>query len=102
MTVLDCADPSMRVEKRNQSLSPLQALAMLNDGFVVSMSQHFAERIAAAGGELPAQVERACREAFARPPRDAERDALVAFAREHGLANLCRLLFNLNEFTFVD
>ncbi len=21
---------------------------------------------------------------------------------QHGLANLCRLLFNLNEFTFVD
>jgi hypothetical protein len=75
---------------------------MLNDGFVVSMSQHFAERIAAAGGELPAQVERACRDALARPPRDAERQALLVYTREHGLANLCRLLFNLNEFTFVD
>ena len=75
MTVLDCADPSMRVEKRNQSLSPFQALALLNDGFVVTMSQHCAERIAAGGGGLPAQVERAFRDALGRPPRDAEREA---------------------------
>lgn len=28
-------DPSMRVDKRNESLSPLQALAMMNNGLVV-------------------------------------------------------------------
>jgi hypothetical protein len=27
---------------------------------------------------------------------------LVAYAREHGLANFCRLLFNLSEFIFLD
>jgi hypothetical protein len=102
MTVLDCADPSLRVDKRNQSLSPLQALAMLNDGFVVTMSQHFAEQLAADGGDLPAQVERACRLALGRPPHASERDSLVAFAKQHGLANFCRLLFNTNEFTFID
>ena len=43
MAALDCADPSMQVGRRNESLTPLQALAMLNDGIVVTMSKHFAE-----------------------------------------------------------
>ena len=40
--------------------------------------------------------------AFGRPPSDAERDALSAFARKHGLPAACRLLLNANEFVFVD
>jgi hypothetical protein len=32
----------------------------------------------------------------------AELRRLTAFAEQNGLANLCRLLFNLNEFVFVD
>jgi len=31
MSALDCADPSMLVDKRNQTLTPLQALAQLNN-----------------------------------------------------------------------
>src|SRR5262245_33885130 len=55
MTTLDCADPSMRVDKRNESLSPAQALAMLNDGLMLAMSKRFAERvnIMASGGRQP-------------------------------------------------
>ncbi len=41
MTSLDCADPSMRVDRRNESLSALQALALLNNGFVVTQARHF-------------------------------------------------------------
>ena len=37
-----------------------------------------------------------------RTPSADDTDALVAYAREHGLANACRLLFNLNEFLFID
>ena len=32
----------------------------------------------------------------------AELDALTAYATKHGLAHACRLLFNTNEFVFVD
>ncbi|MGE3406910.1 MAG: DUF1553 domain-containing protein, partial [Pirellulales bacterium] len=102
MTALDCADPSMRVDKRNESLSALQALAMLNEGFMVAMSQHFAAKLAAEGGALPDQADRAFRDALARPPTPEERAQLVAFTQQHGLENLCRLIFNLNEFAFVD
>ena len=37
-----------------------------------------------------------------RPATVSEREALRAYAEEHGLANLCRLIFNLNEFVFVE
>lgn len=103
MTSLDCADPSMRVEKRNESVSPIQALALLNNGFMVVQARYFAERVEKeAGSEPPRQVARAVQLAFGRLPTDEETTALVAFVREHGLANACRVLLNANEFTFVD
>jgi cytochrome c553 len=103
MTCLDCADPSMRVEKRNESLSALQALALLNNGFMVVQAGQFAERVAREAGVDPAaQVERACVLALGRKPAADERAALVEIARLHGLANACRTILNLNEFAFVD
>lgn len=103
MTVLDCADPSMRVDKRNESLSPLQALALLNNGLVVTMAPRFARRVEhEAPGDLAAQVTRAFQLVTNRPPRPDERQDLTAYARDEGLPNLCRLLLNLNEFIFVD
>lgn len=98
MTVLDCADPSMQVEKRTETLSPLQALALYNNAFMLTMARHFAERIE----KDPDPVMSAYRHALGRDPTPAERDAVGAYAREHGLASACRLILNLNEFVFVD
>lgn len=103
MTALDCADPSMRVDKRNESVSPAQALAMLNNGFMVTQAAQFAARVEKeAGPSQSAQVGRAFRLAFGHAPSARETAKLANFAREHGLANLCRLILNLNEFVFVD
>ncbi len=103
MTSLDCADPSMRVPKRNESVSPAQALALLNNGFIVTQAAHFAERVKAeAGPNLDAQIDRAHSLALGRLPTPDERAQLVSFAQKNGLPNACRVLINLNEFTFVD
>ncbi len=103
MTALDCADPSMRVDKRNESLSPLQALALLNNGFMVTQAQHFAERLEKEFPNDPArQIERAIWLAFGRAPSKIELQKFSTFAKEQGLINLCRVLLNLNEFTFID
>ena len=102
MTTLDCADPSMQVGKRNESVSALQALALLNNGLMVTMSKHFAAKLDAGGGDLNAKVGRAFREALSRAPSVEEQTNLLAYAQQHGLANACRVLFNLNEFAFVD
>ena len=103
MTVLDCADPSMRVEKRNQSISALQALAFLNNGFMTTQARHFAERVAReAGTDIAAQVDRAMGLALGRPATVDERAALVSLTETHGLANTCRAILNLSEFSFAD
>lgn len=102
MTTMDCADPSMAVDKRNQTITPLQALAMLNDKLTVIMARDFADRVGRTGGDLRAQVAAAFRLALGRPPSPDELDGLAAYAGRHGLANACRVILNLNEFVFVD
>jgi hypothetical protein len=103
MTCLDCADPSMRVEKRNESISAPQALALLNNGFMLVQSRRFAERLAReAGADPAAQVDQAFRLALGRSPDAEERAMLVELVVAHGLANACRTILNLNEFSFVD
>jgi Protein of unknown function (DUF1553) len=101
MTVLDCADPSMRVDKRNESLSPLQALTLMNNGLTVTMARHFAQRVSQESG-LEAQITRAFILALTRPPLRAELTPLLAYAQREGLENTCRVILNLNEFSFVD
>jgi hypothetical protein len=102
MTTLDCADPSMRVDRRNESLSPLQALAMMNNGLIVAMAKHFAGRVSEEAGGLDAQVRRAFELSLSRRPEDEELAPLLEYAGREGLENACRLLMNLNEFSFVD
>jgi hypothetical protein len=103
MTVLDCADPSMRVDKRNQSISAQQALALLNNGIMLVQAREFAKQTRAqAGKELKDQVQRAYKNAIGREPESDELTALIELGELHGLENVCRTLFNLNEFVWVD
>jgi hypothetical protein len=102
MTTLDCADPSMLVPRRNESVSALQALALLNNKFMLTMADEFAANLGAQEKDLEAQVRRGFSRALSRAPTAAELNDLVEFARRNGLANTCRVLFNLNEFNFVD
>jgi hypothetical protein len=102
MATLDCADPSLPVDRRSQTISPLQALALLNNKLCVAMARHFAERVQAVARDLPGQLTAAYRIALGRAPDRGELDELTAYARRHGLANACRVILNLNEFVFVD
>jgi len=102
MTSLDCADPSIRVDKRNESLSALQALALLNNGFMLTQSIHFAERVQRERPDLDGQVARAYSLALGHEPNESDHDKLIRFAKTHGMPSLCRVLLNLNEFSFVD
>ncbi len=102
MAALDCADPSLAVEKRNETQTPQQALALLNNRLALAMAKHFAARAEQLGTTDAERVSAALRLALGRAPTVAERDALTKYAREHGLANACRVILNLNEFVFVD
>jgi hypothetical protein len=102
MTTLDCADPSAVVPKRNETMTPLQSLALLNNKFTVRMAEHFAARVQSMGKKDSERLAAAWRIAFARNPKPEELSTLVSYAGRHGLANACRLIFNMNEFVFID
>ena len=102
MTTLDCADPSMIVDKRNETVTALQALALLNNKLVLSMSRHTASRVEAAAPDERQRVALAFRLAIGRSPTADEVEALSDYARQHGLTQACRVILNLNEFAFVD
>jgi hypothetical protein len=99
---LDCADPNVNTPVRNTTLTALQALALLNDPFVIKQSELLADRLTAANLKLGGRIEIAYKLTLGRSPTPDERSALVDFASKHGLANACRLLFNTNEFVFID
>jgi hypothetical protein len=102
MSVLDCADPSMLVDKRNQTISPLQALAMLNNQLTLVAAQHFAKRVEALADKPEQQIDIAWQMAVSRTPTDEEREVLQQHLQEFGLPSLCRMILNLNELVFAD
>ncbi|MCO6457765.1 MAG: PSD1 domain-containing protein [Pirellulaceae bacterium] len=102
MDALDCPDASQLAPRRNSSVTPLQALAMLHDKVIIRQCQHLAAALQASSGDSASQVDAACLAILNRPPDDTERRALADYAARHGLSNACRVLFNSNEFLFVD
>lgn len=101
--VFDCPDATATVPRRNRSTTVLQALNLLNDPFVYDQSERFAARLRReAGNEPQAQIRRAFRLAFGREPSVVEASAASKLVAAHGLAALCRALFNANEFVFVN
>jgi hypothetical protein len=100
---LDCPDPSVMTPKRASTITPVQALSLSNNIFMEKCAERFAERVRReVGDDLARQIERAWRLAFSRPPRDREIQLARDFAARHGLDQLCLVLFNANEFLFVE
>jgi cytochrome c553 len=102
LAALDCADPSVAVDKRNTTLTPQQALATLNNQLALVMAKHLATRIEKGGSNSEARLESAVQMLFQRSATDKERELMIPYAAKHGWANAARVLLNLNEFVFVD
>jgi hypothetical protein len=103
LDALDCPDPSVMAPRRTHTTTPLQALSMMNNSFMEKCAERFAARIRRqAGDDVAGQVDRAWRLAFSRPPGNREARAARAFVAKQGLAELCLVLFNANEFLYID
>ncbi len=102
MDSLDGADASQLTPARNESVTALQALAMLNNRFILVHSRDVAHRLEAMPGALPERVRSAFSLTLGRPPTDDELRDWSGLASRHGLASAVRLLFNTNEFLFVN
>ena len=103
LDTFDCPDPSTTAPRRPVTTTPTQALALLNNRFMLRMADRFADRVGReAGDEIAARVARAFRLAFGRPPESDELAACARVAASHGMPAVTRVLLNSNEFLYVD
>ena len=103
LDVFDCPDPSTKAPKRAVTTTPLQALSLMNNSFVLRMSDQFAARIEKASGpEVDHQIQTAYKLAYSRQPDTAELKLCRDFLKTNSLSALCRVIFNSSEFLYVD
>ncbi|HIK91733.1 MAG TPA: DUF1553 domain-containing protein, partial [Planctomycetes bacterium] len=103
LDAFDCPDPSTTAPRRAVTTTPIQSLTLMNNSFVLRMSDRFAARVIKdAGADVPLQVARVYQLAYSRSPDEAEADQLAQFVTSHGLSALCRVVLNSNEFIHVD
>ena len=102
LEAFDAVDPSLSTPRRDSTITPQQSLSLLNNRFVLRQCEHLARRLEREAATTPARIELAFQLLFARPPSAAENAMLAPYGEKHGLRNLCRVLFNFNEFIFAD
>ena len=98
----DCPDAGLPTPIRSRSTTAIQALNLFNRSFVIDQAEAFAERLKAESGSLPnEQVTMAFQLSLGRAPTEQESVIAVKSVGQHGLAPLCRALFNSSEFLFI-
>jgi len=124
--VLDFCDTARTAASRQVTSVAPQALSLFNGDFVNRQSRHFAERLKTeAGADVGKQIEHAYLLALCRPVSAHEKAEMLAFlereakqrliefsgkpspfeeakARREALQQMCRVIFNLNEFAYAD
>jgi len=98
----DCPDAGQSTAIRRASTTPIQALNLFNSRFTLAQAEAFAARVKKEMGEdSTKQITRAYRLALSREPTREELAEAQPIVRQHGIAPLCRALFNSNEFLFI-
>ncbi|MDH3584661.1 MAG: DUF1553 domain-containing protein, partial [Phycisphaerae bacterium] len=99
----DCPDGGSIAPVRSRSTTPIQALNLYNSAFVLDQARRFAERAreAAVDASAAARVQAVFHLAFGRGATPAEVADAAALVEQHGLDDLCRAVFNANEFLFM-
>ena len=127
LEVLDLCDTTKSAAKRINTAVATQALTLFNGEFVNRQARHLAERLVREAGPNPRdQIDRAYRLALARSPTEEEQRTLLSFledestrpageagaavdpkrareaASQEALVQMCRVIFNMNEFVYAD
>ena len=100
----DSLDPAAAAPRRTITTTPVQALALWNNGFVLRMADATAKRIDA---ELPkdspaGKIRRLWQLTLQRDPTAEELKLTEPLLQKHGLKALARAVFNGNEFMTAD
>ncbi|HXB68160.1 MAG TPA: PSD1 and planctomycete cytochrome C domain-containing protein [Candidatus Acidoferrales bacterium] len=102
MDSLDCPDASLITAKRNTTITAIQALAQLNNPFMVRQAEHLAARVTHLAAQRDQQIAWLYRLTLGRNPDGRETRRLADFAAQQGLENAARAMLNTSEFLFVD
>ena len=121
LQVFDQPEPVQSVGARGAATVPTQALVMMNSPFVRTAAESLAKRartalaIPPAEASGPAAIDFCFTAALSRQPSDSEREKFAALlaareqaagadaaGRQAALADICHLIFCLNEFVYVD
>jgi hypothetical protein len=102
LEAFDCPDPSTKTPRRAVTTTPLQALTLMNNSFVLRQARCFGDRVRKeAGNDADAQVRRAYLLAFGRPPTKDEMERAAPLAKKYGPEMLCWVLLNSSEFLYL-
>ena len=101
LDTFDCPDPSVATPIRQISNTPVQALTLMNNSFVIKQADLLALRLTAEATSSREQVRLAFNLLFSRPPTSNEVDNAQRFLTKHSLSLYCRALLNSNEFVYV-
>jgi hypothetical protein len=81
----DMPDPHESCPRRNITISPIQALTLLNSTLTLEWAQGFASRVLeSAGADVNRQIETAFRLAYGRRPDQSEKQLATGFLKEQG------------------
>jgi hypothetical protein len=83
------------------TVTPLQALSMMNNPFVQRESERLAARALAEGGSLEGAIRRVYQLALGRPAAAEELSQMQEHAQKSGLSHVCWALFNSTEFMYA-
>ncbi|MEW4568774.1 PSD1 and planctomycete cytochrome C domain-containing protein [Tautonia sp. JC769] len=103
LLAFDFPNPATTRGRRDVSNVPAQALALLNDPFVLDQARRWAARATDDPSLAPETiVDSLYLSAFSRPPTPAERSRALAFRSSSSWADLCHALLNAKEFLYLD
>lgn len=114
MTTFDMCDSTQSCGKRDTTTVPTQALAMMNNDFVFRRGVALAENVTRRQATLAEQVDAVWLAILRRPPTPDEHAISVRHVEQQlrqiesgqadvlSLASLAHVLFNSNEFLYVD
>lgn len=102
LTSFDCPDPCVATPRRQATVTAGQALSLLNNSFVDRHSRGFAELLEREAANTAERIRLSYRLALGREPEEAEQRRAAVFVASWGLRAWCRVVFNMNEFLYVD
>ncbi|MEX2187547.1 MAG: DUF1549 and DUF1553 domain-containing protein [Pirellulales bacterium] len=108
LDAFDAPDTHEACCRREQTTTAPQALALLNDEWMLARAAAMADRVRNIAGDEPsAQIETAWRLAFGRGPSEESRRTATAFLTRSptdamALRDYCHVLLNANAFVYVD